>query len=500
MRWPLTSAPWPSLLVCLAASVAAAGCGSGTEPVRGDASLTIVSGSGQADTIDTQLPVPLIVAVRDSFGRPAANVAVDWGTAADCPAACMVGVSADSGAPTLQTVQTSSDATGRAQVWVTLGQLPGSGALAIRVPALGLTGSAAFLVSAGRPAHVHLDPSEVAVALGVVGQFNAALTDRHDNPLPAILGFTPEIPGIVEVDAAGVITPLAYGRTAVTIRAETFATTGFVSVVPAGTLVITTNEGEPSILTTSGTDRVQIPQLDDRGQPLNVVALAWRPDGAALAFEAAFGGGSSSLYTVTLGGTPSLLVPATGDDSTVYEPRWSRDGQWVYYRLAAGAFAGEIWRTRPDGTGAERVGAQGAGAESDYQPDPSPDGNEVVFTTSRGGTPDAPVLVICTLLTGAERALVPGWRPRWSPDGQWIAYLRDFDPNGYGALWLVRPDGTEAHAVSPPGVYNEAPLDWSPDSQWVVGTGAAITLVQVSSGLVVSVGTLGNLRAGAWRP
>ncbi|HEX6871147.1 MAG TPA: hypothetical protein VF163_08620, partial [Micromonosporaceae bacterium] len=125
-----------------------------------------MSGSAQADTIGAPLPLPLVVAVLDSLGRPAANVAVDWGTAADCPAACMVGVSTDSGGPSSQTLRTPTGADGHAQVWVALGQFPGSAALAIGVPDLGLTASAPFVVTAGRPAHIRLDPPDVAVALG----------------------------------------------------------------------------------------------------------------------------------------------------------------------------------------------------------------------------------------------------------------------------------------------------------------------------------------------
>jgi hypothetical protein len=72
-------------------------CG-GEPPTRVDATITVLQGAGQADTIETQLPVPLKVAVRDTLGRPAANVAVDWGTEGDCglaPAACIARVAAD---------------------------------------------------------------------------------------------------------------------------------------------------------------------------------------------------------------------------------------------------------------------------------------------------------------------------------------------------------------------------------------------------------------------
>ncbi|MGH7513863.1 MAG: hypothetical protein ACREOQ_13180 [Gemmatimonadales bacterium] len=75
------------------------------------------------------------------------------------------------------------------------------------------------------------------------------------------------------------------------------------------------------------------------------------------------------------------------------------------------------------------------------------------------------------------------------------------DSKAYGAAWLVRPDGSEAHAVTPTGVYSNEAIDWSPDSEWLVGTGTPdITLVRASSGLVLPIGPLGSLHAGAWRP
>jgi hypothetical protein len=94
-----------------------------------------------------------------------------------------------------------------------------------------------------------------------------------------------------------------------------------------------------------------------------------------------------------------------------------------------------------------------------------------------------------------------GHLPRWSPSGEWIAFLRDFTSGGYGAVWLMRPDGSEAHAVTNPGVYYTDGLDWSPDGEWLAGFGGTgISLVQISTGLLLPIAQLNNYHTPAWRP
>jgi len=48
--------------------------------------------------------------------------------------------------------------------------------------------------------------------------------------------------------------------------------------------------------------------------------------------------------------------------------------------------------------------------------------------------------------------------PTWSPDGQWIACT--LSP---GYIWLMKPDGTEAHYLA-----NGQLPSWSPDSRRIV--------------------------------
>ncbi len=61
-----------------------------------------------------------------------------------------------------------------------------------------------------------------------------------------------------------------------------------------------------------------------------------------------------------------------------------------------------------------------------------------------------------------RRLLRPGRHPRWSPDGQRIAF--DFD----SAVWVMAADGSNPTRVT--SILSGTP-DWSPDGQWLVFAG-----------------------------
>jgi Tol biopolymer transport system component len=91
----------------------------------------------------------------------------------------------------------------------------------------------------------------------------------------------------------------------------------------------------------------------------------------------------------------------------------------------------------------------------------SPDGRQIAFEADpRRG--DHRIYVINA--DGSDlRQIIDGEgrdsAPAWSPDGQWIAFARWTD------LWLVRPDGAEAHVLLVTGNLPTRQVVWSPDSQ-----------------------------------
>jgi TolB protein len=117
------------------------------------------------------------------------------------------------------------------------------------------------------------------------------------------------------------------------------------------------------------------------------------------------------------------LPQATSGPSSV---AWSPDGKELVYSMQ-----GTLWRQRIGTVEAKQL-TDGPGY--DYQPDWSPDGRYVVFTSYRD---DALVLRLLDLETGTARDLVANGAvnldPRWSPDGSRIAFVS----TAYAGRWHV---------------------------------------------------------------
>ncbi|GAB4435941.1 MAG: S9 family peptidase [Anaerolineae bacterium] len=70
-----------------------------------------------------------------------------------------------------------------------------------------------------------------------------------------------------------------------------------------------------------------------------------------------------------------------------------------------------------------------------------------------------------TPLTGAPK--VKDWSPRWSPDGQTIAFISE--RSGWNEVWLIRPDGAGLRQLTRLG-RDVADIGWSPDGARLVCT------------------------------
>jgi Tol biopolymer transport system component len=147
-------------------------------------------------------------------------------------------------------------------------------------------------------------------------------------------------------------------------------------------------------------------------------------------------------------------------------------GTGVYFHgYTSASVGGEIWRVHPDGAALERVGPPGGAESADVFATPSPDGTRVAFFSNRGHS-ETTTLRILTLADSSEVELdLDRTQPRWSPLGNSIALLRRDPVRGPGAVWVVRPDGTQARRISPSEIhFIDFGMSWSPDGQWLIAT------------------------------
>ena len=169
---------------------------------------------------------------------------------------------------------------------------------------------------------------------------------------------------------------------------------------------------------------------------------AWAPDGRQIAFVS-FSDGPLEIYV--MGPAGSDVVRLTyGVASKVGRPAWSPDSRRIAFNCEVDAGNQDICAINRDGSGFTRLTADPA---MDADAAWSPDGSEIVFSTTRFDgatgfalmTPDGSY--VAPLGSG-----IAGSHPAWSPDGTRIAFYGlapDFAPDRpkYG-IYTVAPDGT----------------------------------------------------------
>ena len=210
---------------------------------------------------------------------------------------------------------------------------------------------------------------------------------------------------------------------------------------------------------------------------------AWSADGTALLVRTARTEGLRREHAVALldaaTGERTLLTDWRGHMPTL--PRWSADGasalllgeNGTVETLPTGRTArldapdGPAFLHAEAGLVSARPGdvlaqvARPLGSAQLLNVTPSPDRRLVAFEAYGGG------LHVARADGSGLVDLGPGERPTWSPDGQWVAFMRTED-DGHALLaadlWAARADGTETvRLTSAPGL--EMNPSWAPDGE-----------------------------------
>ena len=147
------------------------------------------------------------------------------------------------------------------------------------------------------------------------------------------------------------------------------------------------------------------------------------------------------------------------------EPQYSPDGNSIVFTSTRSG-GGEIWKCDADGSNA--VPLTSLGGPAAFQPRWAPDGKSIVFSSDAEGQFD---VYVVNADGGAPRRLTSdpsseGW-PSWSRDGEWIYFFSD--RNGFAQNFKMPAGGGPAQVVTA----GWGPKMESPDGKWFYFTRGA---------------------------
>jgi Tol biopolymer transport system component/DNA-binding winged helix-turn-helix (wHTH) protein len=194
-------------------------------------------------------------------------------------------------------------------------------------------------------------------------------------------------------------------------------------------------------------------------------------DGSQVAFCLTQRNGSQHVYRKTVGtGSPEQLTNGPERDSN---PSWSRDGKSIAFlrRDATGALAVYVMSA----TGGPTVMKTALTQPREHRPSWSTDGKSLAIIDSLPGETQASIFLL-SLESGQKRRLIApstigtgDWDAAYSPDGHWLAFVRNTGAAQSSQLYELPVDSSGA-ATGPERVIRTAradlkSLEWSADGR-----------------------------------
>jgi Tol biopolymer transport system component len=193
---------------------------------------------------------------------------------------------------------------------------------------------------------------------------------------------------------------------------------------------------------------------------------SWSPDGRTLAYQSDQSG-NWDIWLTQLGSGQSINRTADSDATDLF-PSWSPDGQWIAF-FSSREGGGYFLMPGVGGT-ARKVVSWPSDAPNQAPAQWSPDSSQLIYAL---GQDREPWLEILTVGSGASRKLVIPAKPRsnsvldirWSPDGNWLAYMRAVSSAAATAeLWLTRISDGKSFQLTD-GTKKDWNPAWSADSR-----------------------------------
>ena len=196
-----------------------------------------------------------------------------------------------------------------------------------------------------------------------------------------------------------------------------------------------------------------------------VMNMAWSPDGREIIFSSSESGGASSgLWRVGASGSgepQQLTVGENGQDPAVSSHR---------HRLAYSQVISDtnIWRVDVSARPARAPTMEPfiTSTRRESNPQFSPDGQKIVFSSDRSGSSE---IWVCNsdgsepmqLTSFGKRATAS---PRWSPDSRWVCF--DSNVEGQFEVYVVDANGRRSRRLTSNPALDAAP-SWSWDGKWI---------------------------------